>query len=686
MKKWDWPVKGRGQNSYIPSAHREYGTVEAVFDTTHYQWDQMYSAEASNASALLLFHVGVGTFMNYAPNESGSNSSVHAANAMVEYFSYNSDMIFREKGLYSYNDWAQLLRQDIVNERPVFYRGTDPEGGLGHAFIIDGFRDEFFFHFNWGWNGTGDGYYRLEAMADGGGDFTKGQAALFGIQPNNQPQHDRPFAMKVMSGDNFVQLFWDEPLVSSLSHYNIFRDGEQIGSTWETHFRDTMVQNGVTYTYYLLAEYTGDTPGFSLPTPDVSITPWQSMTLPYEIDFEDSLAGWQLGASEKTFQWKKADSLGFEGNNSKVIGIRSDSAGPANKVTDYLISPVLDLREMEGAAISFDYVFQQVPHVDYFFLMYRRFDNGLWYPVFRLDSTQSFSDWVRYYGYFPENAKNTLIQLGFFYSDFNGVGKGAGIDNIHIFNVEDKPVPEFAVDTSLICQFNTLVISDSSRGPVTHWSWDFGEGAEPRYSNEQGPHEVKYSTGGMKRVHLMLNHLDHEIKDNFIDVSWETKADFSYERDGLTISFTNTTEHTRYVLWDFGDGNISTELNPVHPYRSKLEFDVEMVSYSPPCSPDTMRMHLDLRNGTGIEEVSFDEAIIIYPNPANSYIIVSYLNSDFMPIKIDVVNISGMIVKRINRNISESLRIDVGDLALGLYYLRIEVGDSFIYKKLIINN
>ncbi len=686
MKKWDWPAKGRGQNSYIPSAHREYGTVEAVFDTTYYQWDQMYSTEASDASALLLFHVGVGTYMNYAPNESGSNSSVHAANAMSNNFLYNPDMIFREKGSYSYNDWVQLLRQEIVNGRPVFYRGTDPEEGLGHAFNIDGFRDEFFFHFNWGWNGSGDGYYRLEAMVDGGGDFTKGQAALFGIQPNNQPQHDRPFALKAMAGDSFVQLFWDEPLVSSLSHYNIFRDGEQVGSTWETHFRDTAVQNGVTYTYYLLAEYVGDTPGVSLPTPDVNITPWESMTLPYNIDFEDSLAGWQLGESETTFQWKKADSLGFEGNNSKVIGIRSDSAGPGNKVTDYLISPVLDLREMEGAAISFDYVFQQVPHVDYFFLMYRRFDNGLWYPVFRLDSTESWSDWRTHYGYFPDEAKNTLIQLGFFYSDFNGVGKGAAIDNIRIYNVEEKPVPDFDVDTTQICQYNTVIISDSSRGDVLHWSWDFGEGAEPRYSNDQGPHTVTYNTGSKKNVYLMVNHLDHKTKVGFIDVSWETKADFSYDREGLLVSFTNLSDHPQYVFWDFGDSNASTELNPVYQYRSKLEFDVEMVSYSPPCSSDTMRMHLDLRNGTGIEEINFEESIKIYPNPASSYIDVLYLNPDFKPIKIDVINVSGKIDKRINENFSESIRIDVGNLTPGLYWLKIEVGDNFTHKKLIISN
>jgi len=148
MYYWEWPVKGQGSNSYVPSSHREYGTVEALFDTTFYHWDEMHPSQPADASALLLFHAGVGTNMNYGPDESGSNSSAYAENALVNYFLYSPDMIFREKGSYDYDDWAQLLRQDIVNGRPVFYRGTDPEGGFGHAFNIDGFRDEYFFHFN----------------------------------------------------------------------------------------------------------------------------------------------------------------------------------------------------------------------------------------------------------------------------------------------------------------------------------------------------------------------------------------------------------------------------------------------------------------------------------------------------------------------------------------------------------
>jgi len=684
MNKWEWPVKGYGENSYVPASHPEYGTVEAVFDTTYYQWDQMHNTEPTDASALILFHAGVSTNMNYGPNESGSNTSVYAANALKNHFLYNQDMILREKDLFSYDQWAQLLRQDIVNGRPVLYRGTDPDGGLGHAFNIDGFRDEYFFHFNWGWNGEGNGYYRLEAMGDGGGNFTKGQAALFGIQPTNLPQHDRPFALYVMAGDGFVQLFWDEPLVSNLSHYNIYRDGELIESTWETHYRDEDLINGVNYSYHLSAQYLGDRPGESEPTPSIDITPWEELTIPYSQNFDTTLAGWQIGGSDTSFQWNKADSLGFSGNETKVLGIRSDRAGPGNKVTDYLISPLLDIRGMDHVGIKFDYVFQQVPQVDFLFIMYRRYDNGLWYPIYRMDSTDSWSDWQTFYSYFPDEAKNTLIQLGFFYTDYYGDGKGAAIDNVELFNIPDPPVPDFSLSHTENCQNNTVTISHQSTGLITHWSWDFGEGAEPRYAYDPGPHDIIYKTGGQKTVNLILNHLDQMLKEDILDVSWETRAEFTYDREGLLVSFENQSDHPETVHWDFGDGNTSTEINPIYQYRSKLIFEIELICYSPPCQSDTMKMELDLRNGTGIEDLSLSKSIRIYPNPASNFCDLDWTNLGQESLNIDFVSFTGSVIRSWEEVRGDNLRIDLTGLSPGIYWLKIRKESRQIVKKILI--
>ncbi len=56
------------------------------------------------------------------------------------------------------------------------------------------------------------------------------------------------------------------------------------------------------------------------------------------------------------------------------------------------------------------------------------------------------------------------------------------------------------------------------------------------------------------------------------------EALFSYVADGLTVTFTNESTVTPPVtyLWDFGDGETSTEKDPVHTYASKGEYTVKL--------------------------------------------------------------------------------------------------------------
>ena len=67
-------------------------------------------------------------------------------------------------------------------------------------------------------------------MAAAGANFTKGQAAVFWIQPENIPMHDRPVAVQTLPGNGFVQLLWDDLTINNFSHYRIYRDGAFIYS------------------------------------------------------------------------------------------------------------------------------------------------------------------------------------------------------------------------------------------------------------------------------------------------------------------------------------------------------------------------------------------------------------------------------------------------------------------------
>ncbi|HUX97261.1 MAG TPA: PKD domain-containing protein [Bacteroidales bacterium] len=53
-------------------------------------------------------------------------------------------------------------------------------------------------------------------------------------------------------------------------------------------------------------------------------------------------------------------------------------------------------------------------------------------------------------------------------------------------------------------------------------------------------------------------------------------CDFDYSADGLTVTFTAKSTNTDSYLWDFGDGENSTEMNPVHKYSGGGDFEVKL--------------------------------------------------------------------------------------------------------------
>ena len=88
-----------------------------------------------------------------------------------------------------------MVKGELDKQHPIMYGGASDEGG--HSFICDGYDDYNdatngnYFHFNWGWSGSNDGWYRLSSLkpgsggAGGGGyDFSEDQDVIIGIEPN----------------------------------------------------------------------------------------------------------------------------------------------------------------------------------------------------------------------------------------------------------------------------------------------------------------------------------------------------------------------------------------------------------------------------------------------------------------------------------------------------------------------
>jgi hypothetical protein len=197
MKYWNYPSNGTGFHSYN---HSTYGTLSANFGSTTYDWSSMPNVvnSSNNAVALLMYHLGVSVNMSYGVSSTGGSSAyvINAQSpiqncseyALKNYFGYKSSMQGVQRVHYTPQQWMDLLKAELNASRPILYAGFGSGGG--HAFVCDGYDSNNFFHFNWGWGGAYDGYFRLDALNPGGvgigggtGGFNNGHQALIGIEP-----------------------------------------------------------------------------------------------------------------------------------------------------------------------------------------------------------------------------------------------------------------------------------------------------------------------------------------------------------------------------------------------------------------------------------------------------------------------------------------------------------------------
>jgi len=117
--------------------------------------------------------------------------------------------------------------------------------------------------------------------------------------------------------------------------------------------------------------------------------------------------------------------------------------------------------------------------------------------------------------------------------------------------------------------------SDNSSSNSTAWNWTF-PGGTPSTSTAQNP-SVTYNTPGTYAVTLEASNVafsSTQTEMSFITIDDVPSAGFTTTTNGAIVEFTNTSNNATTYLWDFGDGNMSTEINPTHTYATDGDFTV----------------------------------------------------------------------------------------------------------------
>ena len=139
--------------------------MEALPATT-FDWSQMEDSYSSTAYApevaKLMLYCGQSVEMDYNTNGSGA-SSADVPDAAAKYFGCSVLTKMVSRADYTRDDWNELIYNELAEQRPVYLRGSNAEGG--HAFVCDGYDTDGLFHINWGWGGLSNGFFLLSALS-----------------------------------------------------------------------------------------------------------------------------------------------------------------------------------------------------------------------------------------------------------------------------------------------------------------------------------------------------------------------------------------------------------------------------------------------------------------------------------------------------------------------------------------
>lgn len=181
-----------------------YGSIEGWYydernvnlEESRYDWANMrntyrqgeYTEQEGEAVARLMYDVGRAVDMMYDKYQSGAYDA-RIPGALYRHFNYDGDAKCKFREYFTSQSWIDMIRESLLRNEPLIYGGV---GQAGHEFVCDGIDSDDYLHINWGWGGSCDGYFDLNAFAPaspgtGGGDgnYYRQHTIILNVRPGD---------------------------------------------------------------------------------------------------------------------------------------------------------------------------------------------------------------------------------------------------------------------------------------------------------------------------------------------------------------------------------------------------------------------------------------------------------------------------------------------------------------------
>lgn len=244
------------------------------------------------------------------------------------------------------------------------------------------------------------------------------------------------------------------------------------------------------------------------------------------------------------------------------------------------------------------------------------------------------------------------------------------------------PVADFSAPMSpTICDGETVQFTNNSSNASSYY-WVFENGT-PATSTDQDP-LVTYNTSGTYDVTLHAiegTDTNTMIQTVTVNVADQPIADFTSNSPvympNTAIYFTNNSTSSSSYLWDFGDGNTSSDTHPWNDYLNSGLYTVMLIASNSNCPDDTIVQVVEIIDPVGFRE-NKNNNLTIYPNPFDDEIQISGLQPESASIKL--LDMKGAVIKEWNTtNHNETYTIDgFSHLPSGSYIIEITQNDEAV--------
>lgn len=240
-----------------------------------------------------------------------------------------------------------------------------------------------------------------------------------------------------------------------------------------------------------------------------------------------------------------------------------------------------------------------------------------------------------------------------------------------IITIEALPQINLGIDTA-ICKNETITLN---AGSFTEYLWNDGTTAQTINVDLEGTYSVSVTDNNN-----CVNADEITISVNPLAIS-----DFTFTENNLEISFSNNSLNASTYIWEFGDSNTSTDVNPVYTYLSSGEYNVTLTATNNECG-DSLSSKSVSAISTSIENADIENNIKIYPNPSDGFISINLENINHTGLEIEIRNLAGQRVFYKKIESAQSMEIiDLSNHSRGIYTLNIISKDWIQTKKIILS-